>query len=197
MDDINNKTKDMKIQQRRAALLARASLSPELRASYSAAICDEIAKMPWVKAARTVLSYRATSTETDPAALDAALAARGAEIYYPLCNEDGSMSAVRPLSDDAWRKSALGIWEPVLEHSQVIAPAELELVIVPCVAFDAQCSRLGRGAGFYDRFLPLCDSAFAVCPAFELQKLEHVITDERDYKVDAVISECARYTRTR
>ena len=182
---------------RSAALSARRALTPDWRRQYSDAICAETAKMLRVRAARTVLSYRAVGAEADPAQLNAVLAAEGAKIFFPRCRADGGMTPLRPLCDDAWQLGPLGIQEPDPARSESIDPAEIELVIVPCVAFEERCNRLGRGAGYYDRFLPLCDSAFVIAPAFEVQHADAVPCDDADFPLDAVITECARYTRTR
>jgi 5-formyltetrahydrofolate cyclo-ligase len=73
--------------------------------------------------------------------------------------------------------------------SELVAPEEIDLVLVPCVAFDKNRNRLGHGAGYYDRYLPLCTRAKCIAVAFEAQRLPRVVTDAHDRRMDAVVTE--------
>jgi 5-formyltetrahydrofolate cyclo-ligase len=53
--------------------------------------------------------------------------------------------------DTVFIKNRFGIPEPKIEADRLFPPQDLDLVITPLVAFDAQCHRIGMGAGFYDR----------------------------------------------
>ena len=68
-------------------------------------------------------------------------------------------------------------------------PCELDLVIVPGVAFDRKKNRLGRGKGYYDRFLEQAKNAktIGICKSDRL--FDHVPTDAHDRKMDALITE--------
>lgn len=73
--------------------------------------------------------------------------------------------------------------------SAFIPPDEIDLVLVPGLAFDISCNRLGRGRGFYDRFLPLCVKAIKIGLAFDFQILEFLDVNEKDVRLDAIITE--------
>ena len=177
-----------KTEQRRLALAARRALGDEQRGAYSAALCERLLNVPEVRAAKTVLSYRALPDEADPAALERKLDAR---IAYPLCLSEGGMEARVPTG--ALRPGPYGILEPDPEASLLVPPEEIELVLAPCVAFDAQRRRLGHGAGYYDRYLPRCNHACVIAVAFEVQRLERVVTDERDVRMDLIVTEKTEY----
>lgn len=69
-------------------------------------------------------------------------------------------------------------------------PEDVDLVIVPGLAFDERGGRLGRGAGFYDRVLgALRPSAWRIAVAFECQIVERVPMDEHDQRVHAIVTE--------
>ncbi|MCM8825768.1 MAG: 5-formyltetrahydrofolate cyclo-ligase [Candidatus Omnitrophica bacterium] len=70
-----------------------------------------------------------------------------------------------------------------------IPPEQIDLIIVPGLAFDVNCNRLGRGKGFYDRFLPFCTGAIKVGLAFDFQVLDFLEVSENDVRLDAIITE--------
>lgn len=85
---------------------------------------------------------------------------------------------------DHMQSGAFGIMEPVGEAYGGV----VDLVIVPGLAFDLQGHRLGRGRGYYDRFLP-STRARKIGVAFRLQIVEAVPADEWDVVMDEVITE--------
>lgn len=178
-----------KEQQRRAATAARRALSVREREEASAAICERLLALPQVQSAKTLLSYRAMADEVSLEALNARLFALGKRLVYPVSLSHGVMEAREPGS---WRQGPYGIWEPAREDSRFVPPEALDLVLVPCVAFDENRGRLGHGAGYYDRYLPRCN-ALAVCVAFEAQKLDAVVCDGYDRRPDLVVTEAAVY----
>jgi len=86
------------------------------------------------------------------------------------------------------RPGRAGIREPT-ESCRAIDPASLEIVLVPGVAFDATGARLGRGGGFYDRFLaglPPTVATIGVC--FETQLVPRVPTETHDHRVGIILT---------
>ena len=82
-----------------------------------------------------------------------------------------------------------GIAEPG-ERAPVVAVEDLDLILVPGVAFDERCNRLGRGGGFYDRFLGGVGPDTPVAGiAFELQMVRSVPMERHDRAMDAVVTE--------
>ena len=70
----------------------------------------------------------------------------------------------------------------------VLPEEDIDLVIVPGVAFDRQHNRLGRGKGFYDRLLStLSAPKIGICYSFQLK--EHIPTEPFDKKMDLILTE--------
>ncbi|MBX7209568.1 MAG: 5-formyltetrahydrofolate cyclo-ligase [Verrucomicrobiaceae bacterium] len=94
-------------------------------------------------------------------------------------------------SADDLRRGALGVWEPVVEPARLVAPADLTVILTPALAFG-RCdgSRLGRGAGFYDRFFadPRI-TARRIGIGFDLQVLSAVPVEPHDARVHALVTE--------
>lgn len=82
---------------------------------------------------------------------------------------------------------AFGIWEPLPAPSRLVAPDAFDLVLVPGLAFDLDGGRLGRGAGFYDRFLAaLPTQTRLIGVALDEQIVKKTPRDAFDLPVDAL-----------
>ena len=104
-------------------------------------------------------------------------------ISYPWC-KDGVLSFCPVLALSQLIPGRFGIREPAPGPK----PEQLDLIVVPGLAFTAEGSRLGRGAGFYDRFLssvPHSTVKIGVC--FEFQCLSEIPQKSHDVKMDAVV----------
>lgn len=181
--------------QRALALAARRALTAEARRAKSAALCRALLSLPELARARVILSYRALGDEADLEPLHRELLARGKTLAFPVCAEGGSMEARAVSGPAAFRRGLFGISEPAPEASRPLRPEEIDLALAPCVAFDASCARLGRGAGYYDRYLPRCVNALLAAAAFEEQRLPEVITEPHDRRMDLIATDRALFRR--
>lgn len=189
-----------KAPQRQIAYAARnAQLDKD---AVSAEICRRVVEQPWYQAARTVMWYLHCRSEVRTLPAVAAELDSGKRIAVPYCTVDNEGAKQLGL----WRLETFdelqpGMWnilEPPrqrwVEPAKQIRPEELDVVIVPGVAFDQQGGRLGNGAGYYDRLLQKVrpDTVLAgVC--YEAQLLPQVAMDTHDVFMDFVITEQAIY----
>lgn len=82
--------------------------------------------------------------------------------------------------------SSLGVQEPRGEN--LVDYSMIDLVIVPGIAFDRKKNRLGRGKGYYDRFLKnISVPTIGIC--FEFQLFDNIPADEKDVKMNMIVSE--------
>ncbi|MBO6304503.1 MAG: 5-formyltetrahydrofolate cyclo-ligase [Selenomonadaceae bacterium] len=114
----------------------------------------------------------------------------GRKIAVPYISKDGEMFAaeVKSIADLTFDK--YGILTVTKEKRHIVLPEALGLIITPGVAFTEKGERLGMGGGYYDDFLrknepPACRVALA----FDLQILDKIPTEERDEKVDFIVTE--------
>lgn len=107
------------------------------------------------------------------------------ELYLPVI-KTGNMVFRRYNSITPLKKSAYGIWEP--EGNDFVDYNQADLIIVPGIAFDRTLNRMGRGKGYYDRFLRGMQ-ALKVGVCFDFQLFDSVPSCEEDVKMDLIISE--------
>jgi 5-formyltetrahydrofolate cyclo-ligase len=156
------------------------------RKRKSRLIKEKLFKTLVFKRAKTVMFYIAFSGEVDTKEMIREAQKLGKIIVVPVC---GKNRAIKACFLDDQRKLArgpYGIFEPATKES--IDLKWLDLVIVPGVAFDKQGNRLGRGKGYYDRFLEkLHQETVSVGLAFDFQILPSLPTTTHDLAVDKVI----------
>lgn len=181
---------DKKSIQRKAAMERRRGLTPREREEKSRLICGFLSEMEEIKKAGNILSYRAVYDEVNVDSFNSLALARGKDLAFPVTYRGGRMEAYIPEHDGAWEQGAFGIWAPMVEDSRLLRPGEIDAVIVPCVAFDKKGGRCGHGAGYYDRYLPLCrEDVFTVLVGFETQAVEEVFMEETDCYMKALVTE--------
>ena len=184
-----------KAAQRKAGIAARRALSEADRAAANAALCHRIAQLRCFREAPTLLAYAAFGGEADLSALLAEAERLGKTVAYPVCGEGFTLTAAVP-EPDGWEAGAYGIRSPILSRAEILPPEALDLIFVPCTAFDAACGRVGMGKGYYDRYLPRCTRAVKLGIAFEAQRVPHAALDEHDQRLDAFITEGGIYRGT-
>jgi len=83
-----------------------------------------------------------------------------------------------------------GIFEPIPSVTSLVDPVQIDLAVIPGVAFDVFCNRLGYGAGYYDRFLPLLRTdCLKAGVAFESQIADFLPFDKHDFRLDLIVTE--------
>ena len=179
--------------QRAAGRAARKALDAPQRAAANAALCRRVLELDAYRTAHTLLLYAAFGGEADLAAVAAEAARQGKTVAYPVCDEGFTLTAAVP-SADGWAMGQYGIRTPVLERSALLQPEQLDLVLVPCTAFDAGCYRVGMGKGYYDRYLPYCTRAVKIGIALEVQRVPRAAVDAHDQRLDAFVTERGIYT---
>lgn len=154
-------------------------------AEMSLSVIRRLMSHPRLKAARTVLMYWSLPDEVDTHAAVEALAAEGKRVILPAVIGEGLMELRRFTGPADLREGAYGIMEPSGELFTDLG--SIDLIVVPGMSFDAHCHRLGRGKGYYDRFLALTPHVYKIGICFDFQKKTFVPFSEHDVPVDAVL----------
>jgi len=176
---------------RREARARLASLTREERDRASAAIATRLWSVPEVAEAETLLLFsgRADEVETDPIAIEAIR--RGITIAYPLIRPaSGTLTLHRVESPEALVAGSHRIREPDPAQAPPVAPASVDAVLVPGLAWDRTGGRLGRGAGYFDRLFADPEwRGFRCGLFFAWQELPAVPRDPWDAPLHAVVTD--------
>jgi 5-formyltetrahydrofolate cyclo-ligase len=150
-------------------------------------LCRNLLAQPWFQAADTIMAFAALKDEPNVDPVLTEILRLGKTLVLPKCGERGNMTAhrVRDLSELV--SGAYGIREPK-DTAPVVPKTEIDLILVPGVAFDREGGRLGRGKGYYDRFLAdFSGRTLGVCFAAAL--VPQVPTEPWDRRMDGVVTD--------
>jgi 5-formyltetrahydrofolate cyclo-ligase len=138
------------------------------------------------KRAKRVMFYISFDGEVDTEEMIKGAQNLGKIVSVPVCRRDSTLRPCMLEKGSVLKDGLYGIPEPVMK--KFIRLKDLDLVITPGVAFDKKGNRLGRGRGYYDRFLKrLSPRTAAIGLAFDFQILPALPASKRDTGVSRVI----------
>ncbi len=142
--------------------------------------------------AKTILFYLAMKDEVQTEKMIEECLQKGKRVVAPFI--DWQRKEILPSEiKDLTKDIEIGVFkipQPKNSSYSLFSPVNIDMVIVPGVAFDRKGNRLGFGGGFYDRFLgKLSDRTKLVALAFELQLVDNVSSQSHDIAVDYLITE--------
>lgn len=158
-------------------------------------IRQQFLQLPIVRYSRRIMLYYSINYEVETVSIIQELLNQGKEIALPACAPRKNLLVGRIKDIKELVKGKFGLWEPSLA-GPTIDPSDLDLIIVPGLAFDCQGFRLGYGAGYYDRFL-IKTSALKIGLAYDFQIIPSLPVESFDIPVDTVLTplqylECLR-----
>ena len=169
---------NIRAQKRQHAVAELAVMSEE--------ICNRVLASAWWRKAGTLLLYYPLSDEVDVRPLIRKAFEDGKRVLLPVVKGD-ELELRLYEGESSLRQGAFGIMEP---QGPLFAPEyydEIDVAIIPGMAFDGAGHRLGRGKGFYDRLLPKLESAKLVGVCWPFQRLDSVPAEAHDVSVSKVV----------
>ncbi|HEX8322854.1 MAG TPA: 5-formyltetrahydrofolate cyclo-ligase [Tepidisphaeraceae bacterium] len=167
---------DPKLEIRQQLRQRLADMSDAQRHAKSVAACALIAATAEFQAAKSVMLFLSTPSEVDTAPLALRSWQQGKMVIVPKVSWDAKRMVpieIASLSDEHVRLTRQGIREPVA--GSPVPLSFIDLVVVPGLGFTEQGHRIGRGMGFYDRFLAQPDFLGVSCGlAFEEQVMPSI-----------------------
>ncbi len=160
------------------------NFSPEKASSDSEKIFNQIESLPQFKQAKVVLAYWSLPDEVITHRFIQKWVGEKRFVLPIVVGDTLELGAFNGLEKIVTSQS-FGILEPKTE--ELVDPKTVDFAIIPGVAFDKKGNRLGRGKGFYDRFLKETN-AFKVAVGYDFQILDEVPVSSFDVPVDMVVS---------
>lgn len=182
---------------RREMRAARARLTPVTRMQAAQELASHLDSLPEFHNAAKIGIYWAVGGELPLLHVVNRLIDRGQDIFLPVIQSNGTLQFA------AWRPgiemqiNRFGIPEPqTLNETSLQNATDLDLVLLPLLAFDRKGNRLGSGAGYYDKSFAFINSPSYSSPkplllgvGYALQEVEFLSSAAWDVAVDAIVTE--------
>jgi 5-formyltetrahydrofolate cyclo-ligase len=190
---------DDKHNARVAYRVARRALAPEVRKKANKHLLAKLLHAQAIAQAKTILIYAATPWEVNLDDLIAPLTRAGKRVAFPRMTKiPGVMTlwAVRHV-DALLEVEGAQVRSPDITRALPLEPKDVDLVLVPGVAFTRTLGRLGQGGGYYDRLLTrLPPHAKRIGVAFDIQLADSLPIESHDVAMHALVTESAVYGET-
>lgn len=154
-------------------------------ADESSVVIARLKENPRFLQAQTLLIYSALPDEVQTQSLLDELTEAGKTVLLPKVVSNEDMELHRYTGASSLQSGAYGIMEPVGERFTDYAT--IDIAVVPGMAFDAQGHRLGRGKGYYDRFLAKVPDVYKIGLCFSWQMVDEVPSEANDIMMDEVV----------
>lgn len=160
--------------------------TPEQLRDLSRPIVARLLDHPRIREAESVLLYYSLPDEVDTHELIETLRRQGKVVLLPVVMPNCTMQLRRYEGPQSMQEDQFHILEPTGEPFTEYP--RISVALIPGMSFDAQGNRLGRGKGYYDRFLKQLPHTYKIGLCFDFQRAEQVPVEADDIPVDEVIS---------
>ena len=177
---------------RRKILKKRLSLSSEvIRDKSHQAFLNLTETVEYINS-QNIMFYVATRSEVQTEEMIKMSIKMGKNVFVPIILPECINLAPSKIFDfdTELEKGKKGILEPKKEYYRLFPPENIDLIIIPGVAFDLSGNRIGRGFGYYDNFLrKVRSSTKIIALAFEMQIVKKIPNDKNDIPVHKIMTE--------
>lgn len=162
------------------------------RKAKSLQICRRIIAWPAYRMAQKILLYASLPDEPDTRKIIVDALKRGKHVYLPAVMRNGELKIyrIRNFKRETIR-GIFGVLEPRKLASNLGTIRDLDLAVVPGLAFDLKGRRLGRGKGYYDRFLSRNKKLYCAALGFKEHLVRAVPAGTRDRRMQVIVTEKA------
>ena len=177
----------MKNEIRKVYKLKRSSMDKAEVLEKSKKACKIFLKSDLYENAKTIMLYMPLGNETDTTDIINKAFADGKKVAFPVTDEEsGEITPCYATAETVFEKGAFSVNEPC--GNDVADAEDIEVVLVPGIAFDKNGSRIGFGKGCYDRLLKNTD-AVKVGFCYDLQLCDNIPNEQFDIKMDYIITD--------
>lgn len=178
--------------QRLSLLQQRKILTKQVIADHSTAICNQLINLSEFQKSQMIGVYWPLTGEIDTHSIISKCWELAKVCYLPKIGVNLQMDFCRYDKDTTLKINQMKIPEPI--NKEMLSPTDLDLVLIPLVAFDAKGHRLGFGAGYYDRCFAFRKNLLMAKPwlvglAHSFQEVNAIHSDPWDVNLDLVLTE--------
>ncbi|MEH6344530.1 MAG: 5-formyltetrahydrofolate cyclo-ligase [Bermanella sp.] len=172
----------------------RRQLTPQQQLLSARNLSQLLLKQSWFHRAKNIAMYLANDGEIDPRVFADVAHYRGKQCLLPSMHPLKSGHLWFGNYDGVKVTNKFGIDEPDAKHNQMLNPKQVDIVLLPLVAFDGQGGRLGMGGGFYDRTFEFLNKSGLQKPkliglAHHFQQIEKLPIESWDVPLSAIITD--------
>lgn len=158
--------------------------------SYSDSIINKLYNTDYYKNAKTIMTFISFGAEVDTHDFIKQSIKNNKRILVPITVPATKQLKLSEVLDfDELEIGFYNILTPKEEFIRYVDPSEVDLIIVPGVAFDREGYRIGYGGGYYDRFLSKLDHITKISLAFDMQLIDKIPHEVFDIPVNYIITE--------
>lgn len=175
---------------RKRIMTLRNAMTPEEIEAKSGEIVRQLTELREIRESSTLMVYLSFGSEVVADGLIVWGWAERKRIVVPFCHPESRVLTPCLLGGFAELETGhYGIREPKDERMRPVPREEIDVVLIPAVAFDRQGRRVGYGGGYYDRFLPEIPRAARIGAAFACQIVAEIPPDPHDVPADRIVTE--------
>lgn len=179
----------IKAKQRRELRQILASMTTQERQEASQGICAHLSSISSIESAATILAYLPLAEEVDLTPLLTRWIEESRTVCVPIVSwENKTMRAglLPTLDGKSLIERSYGLREP--RNPQTVPADTIDVMLVPGLGFDRDGARLGRGGGYYDRYLESNRSPIVIGVAFDCQMIDSIDKEEHDQMMTVVVT---------
>jgi 5-formyltetrahydrofolate cyclo-ligase len=161
-------------------------------AKASSKICQLIQMHPTYQSSQTILFYAAINNEVNLNNLAAIALQAKKKVCFPKIEQE-HLQAYQITSLNQLTRGTYGILEPNTLHATLTDKKNIDLILIPALAYDKQGNRIGYGKGYYDHFL-MHTNAHKMGIAFDFQIIPSIPAESHDQKVNSIVTQRSTLT---
>jgi 5-formyltetrahydrofolate cyclo-ligase len=172
--------------------LRRESVSSQSAAAAANEACQKLLQLQEFSAAENIAVYLAVNGEIETKPLIEAAWRQSKHIYLPILQGDGTLLFAAYTPRSILRPNRYRIPEPEINRDlPLLSASEMDVLIIPLVAFDSLCQRIGMGAGYYDRTLANCgrEKPVRIGLAYKFQQVTTIPARDWDVPMHKIVTE--------
>jgi 5-formyltetrahydrofolate cyclo-ligase len=163
-----------------------AIMTPSEYSESNAAIREHFLGLGRVQRAISIMIYHSIGNEVETVSIIQTLLSIGKTVSLPVCMPSRDLIAGLVTDVNQLITTHFGLREPDLKELQ--HPEFMDLIVVPGLAFDERGYRLGRGAGYYDRFLAGQPYCYKLGFAYNFQVFPQIPAESHDIRMDGLMT---------